>query len=92
MANLAVTYKDLGKYQEAKPLEAIVLEKRKLLLGADHPYTLRAIAKFGCHIQRAWKYQEAESSSSHCSREAKIAAWCRPSLHIESHGKFGCHI
>ncbi|KAJ7347989.1 hypothetical protein DFH08DRAFT_670253, partial [Mycena albidolilacea] len=44
MGNLAVTYSELGRYQEAEPLETIVLEKQKLLLGAGHPDTLDAMA------------------------------------------------
>ncbi|KAJ7231944.1 hypothetical protein C8J57DRAFT_178077 [Mycena rebaudengoi] len=44
MANLANTYRDLGKLTEAEKLEVIVLEMRRQILGSDHPDTLTAMA------------------------------------------------
>ncbi|KAJ6559492.1 hypothetical protein DFH09DRAFT_1083656 [Mycena vulgaris] len=42
MGHLARSYSDLGRTQDAADLEAIILEKRKHLLGDDHPETLLA--------------------------------------------------
>ena len=40
MNNLAVLYKDQGRYDEAEPLYLETLETRKRVLGDDHPDTL----------------------------------------------------
>jgi hypothetical protein len=42
MGNLAVTYSNQGKWNEAEQLEVQVLDMRKKLLGAEHPDTLQA--------------------------------------------------
>ncbi|KAJ7838653.1 P-loop containing nucleoside triphosphate hydrolase protein, partial [Mycena olivaceomarginata] len=41
-ASLAASYKALGQSKDAAELEAVVLEKSKLLLGEEHPETLIA--------------------------------------------------
>ena len=43
MGNLAATYSNLGKWNEAEQLEVKVLEIRKKLFGAEHPDTLRSM-------------------------------------------------
>jgi hypothetical protein len=40
MANLAFTFWNQGRWQEAGGLEVQVMEKRKRVLGAEHPSTL----------------------------------------------------
>jgi hypothetical protein len=60
MGNLAVTYNRLGRCQEAEPLEDIVLEKQKQLLGADHPHMLLAMENLAVIYQKLGRYQEAE--------------------------------
>jgi hypothetical protein len=37
MANLALTYRDQGRWEEAEKLFVLVMETRKTKLGADHP-------------------------------------------------------
>ncbi|KAJ7887684.1 acyl transferase/acyl hydrolase/lysophospholipase [Mycena leptocephala] len=64
MAHLAVTYRELGRYQEAEPLESIVLEKQKQLLGSDHPRTLLAMANLAATYRELGRYQEAEPLES----------------------------
>ncbi|KAJ7811658.1 acyl transferase/acyl hydrolase/lysophospholipase [Mycena leptocephala] len=51
-------------YQEAEPLESSVLEKRRQLLGADHPDTLRAMANLAVTYHELGRYQEAEPLES----------------------------
>ena len=41
-SNLALTYRDLGKYTEAEKLQIHVLHTTKNILGGDHPDTIRA--------------------------------------------------
>ncbi|KAJ7809310.1 hypothetical protein B0H13DRAFT_2479113 [Mycena leptocephala] len=60
MENLAVSYGQLGRYQEAEPLEGIVLEKQKQLLGTDHPDTLLAMGNLAGTYCELGRYQEAE--------------------------------
>ncbi|KAJ7878244.1 acyl transferase/acyl hydrolase/lysophospholipase [Mycena leptocephala] len=60
MANLAATYRELGRYQEAESLEGIVLEKRKQVLGADHPNTLLAMENLAATYHELGRYKEAE--------------------------------
>src|SRR3954453_13056222 len=40
MANLASTYRNQGRWEEAEKLEVQVMETRKTKLGANHPDTL----------------------------------------------------
>jgi Tetratricopeptide repeat len=44
MANLASTYRDQGRRQEAEELEAQVMETRSRMLGTEHPGTLTVMA------------------------------------------------
>jgi hypothetical protein len=44
MANLASTYGNQGRWNEAEKLEMQVIETRKAVLGAEHPSTLSSIA------------------------------------------------
>jgi hypothetical protein len=39
MANLASTYRDQGRWEEAEKLEVQVMETRNTKLGEDHPDT-----------------------------------------------------
>ena len=40
MGNLACTYSDQGRWNEAEQLEIQVMDMRKKLLGTEHPDTL----------------------------------------------------
>jgi hypothetical protein len=60
MENLAVTYYQLGRYQEAEALEVIVLEKQKQLLGVDHPKTLAALRYLVAIHYKLGEYQETK--------------------------------
>ena len=44
MANLAATYRNQGKWKEAKALEVLMMEKSKYLLDEEHPDTLSSMA------------------------------------------------
>ncbi|KAJ7895905.1 hypothetical protein B0H14DRAFT_542649 [Mycena olivaceomarginata] len=60
-AKYARIYFDSGRYKEAEPLEAAVLEKQKQLLGADHPATLHAMANLAATYNQLGRYQEAKA-------------------------------
>ncbi|KAJ7309202.1 hypothetical protein DFH08DRAFT_1050302 [Mycena albidolilacea] len=51
---------DLGRYQEAEPLDITVLDKQKQLFGADHPDTFFAMANLAVTYRKLGRYQEAE--------------------------------
>jgi putative hemolysin len=65
MANLASTYGNQGRWNEAEQLEVQVMDMRKKLLGAEHPDTLTSMANLantyrireGGMRQRSWKFK-----------------------------------
>ncbi|KAJ7617831.1 hypothetical protein FB45DRAFT_1007550 [Roridomyces roridus] len=59
MANLALTYQQLGWYREAEPLQISVLERRQKFLGEDHPDTLSAMANLAGTYGQLGRYREA---------------------------------
>ncbi|KAJ7852228.1 hypothetical protein B0H13DRAFT_2284385 [Mycena leptocephala] len=60
----ALVYFDSGRFEEAESLDIMVLEKRKQLLGADHPDTLSAMANLAATYRELGRYQEAEPLES----------------------------
>ncbi|KAJ7770434.1 acyl transferase/acyl hydrolase/lysophospholipase [Mycena metata] len=56
----AHVYFDSGRYTDAEPLACVVLEKRKQLLGADHPDTLSAMGNLAATYQQLGRYTDAE--------------------------------
>ena len=60
MANLASTYRHLGKYMEAEKLGIQVLDARNRILGGEHSGTIRAMASLAATYQRLGKYTEEE--------------------------------
>ncbi|KAJ7888011.1 hypothetical protein B0H13DRAFT_2277448 [Mycena leptocephala] len=57
-------YYDSGRFTEAESLTVMVLEKRKQLLGADHPDTLLAMGNLAATYRKLGRYQEAEPLES----------------------------
>jgi hypothetical protein len=60
MANLAATYWKLKEFTKAEELEVVVLEKRKQLLGDDHPDTLRAMGNLALTYRSLNKPKKAK--------------------------------
>jgi hypothetical protein len=60
MANLASTYYQLGKLKEALELQVVVLEKRRKILGENHPETLFAMGHLASTYHQLGKLKEAE--------------------------------
>jgi hypothetical protein len=56
MANLASTYRNQGRWDEAEKLEVDVMNARKTKLGSDHPDTLTSMANLASHtgIREGW--------------------------------------
>ncbi|KAJ7724005.1 hypothetical protein B0H16DRAFT_1222613, partial [Mycena metata] len=60
MGNLANSYSDLGKHQEAKELRSVVLEKQTQFLGNDHPDTLRTMGNLASSYSALGEHKEAK--------------------------------
>ncbi|KAH8655573.1 hypothetical protein BX600DRAFT_384999, partial [Xylariales sp. PMI_506] len=59
IANLASTYWNQGRWQEAEKLDVQVMETRKTKLGDNHPDTLTSMANLAFTWKVSRKYQEA---------------------------------
>jgi hypothetical protein len=60
MGNLARTYSALGEHQKAKELNLTVLEKRKHVLGENHPDTLRTMGNLARTYSDLGEHQKAK--------------------------------
>ncbi|KAJ7820288.1 hypothetical protein B0H13DRAFT_2451872 [Mycena leptocephala] len=60
MGNLGCTYHRLGQFQKAEELQAIALEKRKKLLGDNHPHTLHIMRNLELTYRCLDKLSKAE--------------------------------
>ena len=60
MVNLAATFSNQGKYEEAEELELKVLGVHKKLLGPEHPHTLDSMMNLARTYSAQEKYEEAE--------------------------------
>ena len=60
MGNLAVTYSNLGKWNEAEQLDVQVLDMRKKLLGTDHPDTFTSMGNLANVYRNLGELNEAE--------------------------------
>ncbi|KZL85290.1 kinesin light chain 3, partial [Colletotrichum incanum] len=60
MANLASTFWNQGRWEEAEKLEVQVMETRKMKLGADHPSTLSSMANLASTYRNQGRWEEAE--------------------------------
>jgi len=60
MQNLALLYKDQGRYDEAEPLNLEMLEIRRRVLGDEHPDTLALMSNLASLYQKQGRLAEAE--------------------------------
>ncbi|KAJ5184564.1 hypothetical protein N7472_009404 [Penicillium cf. griseofulvum] len=60
MANLASTYTNQGRWEEAEQLQVQVMETNKTKLGEDHPYTLSSMANLASTYTNQGRWEEAE--------------------------------
>ena len=58
---IALVYIEQGKWKEAEALEVVVMEKRKHLLGEEHPDTLISMGNLASIYQNQGKWKEAET-------------------------------
>ena len=60
MGNLASIYWNQGRLKDAEVLEVMVMEKRKELLGEDHPDTLLSMGNLAMTYQKQGRLKDAE--------------------------------
>ena len=60
MANLASTYKNQGRWKEAKELNMQVIEMSLRVLGVEHPSTLISMANLVSTFWNQGRWKEAE--------------------------------
>uniref|UniRef100_A0A093VD80 Serine/threonine-protein phosphatase n=2 Tax=Talaromyces marneffei PM1 TaxID=1077442 RepID=A0A093VD80_TALMA len=60
MENLASTYRNQGRWNEAEKLEVQVMETRKTVLGAEHPSTLTSMANLASTYRNQGRWNEVE--------------------------------
>jgi hypothetical protein len=67
MANLASTFWNQGRWNEAEKLQVQVMETRKTVLGAEHPDTLTSMANLAYTWESQGKLQDALAQMEKCS-------------------------
>ena len=60
MADLASTYKNQGRWNEAEQLEVQVLDMRKKLIGEEHSDTLTSMANLASTYRNQGRWNEAD--------------------------------
>ncbi|KAJ6499503.1 hypothetical protein DFH09DRAFT_1289964 [Mycena vulgaris] len=88
----AWVYRDSGRFNEAETLDRSVLEKRKQLLGADHPDTLSAMANLAATYWELGRYTEAEPLDCSVLEKRKQLLGADHPDTLSAMGKFGHHI
>jgi hypothetical protein len=71
MANLASTYRNQGRWDDAEKLEVQVMETSKTKLGVDHPDTLTSMANLAFTWKGSGKEIEAVRLMEECVRLRK---------------------
>ncbi len=87
MGNLASTYRNQGRWDEAETLEVQVMETRKTKLGADHPSTLTSMANLASTYRNQGRWDEAETLEVQVMETRKDQAWGGPSFYADQHGQ-----
>ncbi|KAJ3296302.1 Kinesin light chain 3 [Borealophlyctis nickersoniae] len=71
LSSLAILFTDQGRYKDAEPLCVDCLERRRRVLGEDHPETLSTISNFAVYYENQGKYENAESLYVDCLERKK---------------------
>jgi hypothetical protein len=71
MANLATTYMEQGRWEEAERLEVQVMKMRKTKLGNEHPDTLTSMASLALIRKSSGKTADAIDLLRDCLAKQK---------------------
>jgi serine/threonine protein kinase/Tfp pilus assembly protein PilF len=58
---VADTYREIGHYPPAMPLQEAALRTRRAELGDDHPETLNSVNNMACLLESMGKFEEAQA-------------------------------
>jgi hypothetical protein len=58
---IALVYSEQGRWAETEALDTVVMEKRKHLLGEEHPHTLTSMGNLASTYSNQGKWKEAEA-------------------------------
>jgi hypothetical protein len=72
MANLASTYQNQGRWNEAEQLELEVMESRKKKLGPEHPDTLTSMANLAFTWKSQGRSNDALALMTKCVESCKV--------------------
>jgi len=61
LSRIALVYDEQGRWKEAETLQVVVMEKRKQVLGDDHPDTLTSMANLASTYRKQGHWKEAET-------------------------------
>src|SRR5258707_10761126 len=61
LSRIALVYDEQGRWKEAETLEVVVMEKRKQVLGDDHPDTLTSMTNLACTYRNQAHWKESET-------------------------------
>ena len=64
MADLASTYSDQGRWNEAEQLQVQVVDMLKKLCGAEHPNTFISMSNLASTYSNQGRWNEAECKKS----------------------------
>ncbi len=92
MANLASTYWNQGRWDEAEKLEVQVMETTKRVLGEEHPDTLTSMANLASTYRNQGRWDEAEKLEVQVMETTKEGAGRGASSHADQHGQPGIDV
>jgi Flp pilus assembly protein TadD len=72
MQNLAISYSDTGRLEEALGIREEVLRLRREKLGADHPDTLSAMNNLASTLNAGGRLPDAVSFLRRCAAESPV--------------------
>ena len=89
MANLASTYRNKGRWDEAEELDVQVMETRKRVLGPEHPSTLTSMANLASTYRNKGRWDEAEELDVQVMETRKRVLGPEQPGHADQHEQLG---
>ena len=89
MSNLAVTYMNQERWDEAEKLQMNVMNAMN---ASDHPDTLTSMDHLASTYMNQGRWDEAEKLEMDVINAKKNKAWIRSPRHSHQHGQFGINI
>jgi Tetratricopeptide repeat len=83
MANLASTYWNQGRWSEAETIYLEVVERKRRVLGEEHPSTLTSMANLASMYWNQGRWSEAEKMEVEVMERKRRVLGGGASLHID---------